>query len=436
MPLESAAIPDHAGMSEVGTRPTLMVSNLPTRQSFLSALAAGVLLLGVSGSLLLLGFLTWPLMTADRSAGQPATWPGNKLLLIQGKGQAVSQGLEVRALSPKGWAIVSSNQTSLNARSYPLLQWSLVGLHPELKAVFLWQTADDNPKRWYAAALPWSGDGPQVLSLAQYGAWQGTITTFEIALYGRLQKPVVVEQLELMPMSVSALLKSLWTEWTAFAGWSDRSINFVSRGPSRAFIQPVPAVAAWVGLALMLYMGWTGLRDSQWDWRVASAVFLIGWMVLDARWQLNLWRQLQETYHRYAGKTWEEKHLAAEDGDLFRFISEVKQRLAGPPQRVFLMIADMGGQERYTFLRAHYYLLPHNVFRLGHDLAGLGHARQGDYVLSLYPAPDQVRFSQSAHVLSWGPNQQLRAEAVFSAPMGSLYKIIGHHTASVPSSLH
>jgi hypothetical protein len=97
------------------------------------------------------------------------------------------------------------------------------------------------------------------------------------------------------------------------------------------------------------------------DPRVLASVVLAGWVLLDARWQLDLWRQLGLTRERYAGKSWLEKRLAAEDTALFRFALDVKARLPPSPQVVYLLASEPDAADRYLQLRLRYHLLPHNV---------------------------------------------------------------------------
>jgi hypothetical protein len=72
---------------------------------------------------------------------------------------------------------------------------------------------------------------------------------------------------------------------------------------------------------------------------VLGIFFIAGWLLLDGRWQFNLVRQIDVTAKQYAGKTWRERHLAAEDGQLFAFVEKVRAKLPPPPRRVFV-VAD------------------------------------------------------------------------------------------------
>src|SRR5207237_9270546 len=90
---------------------------------------------------------------------------------------------------------------------------------------------------------------------------------------------------------------------------------------------------------------------------VIGAMFVVAWFVLDARWTFNLVREARETTHRYGGKDWREKHLAADDGPLFAFIEKARKVLPAAPTRVFVL-ADA----HYFRGRAAFHLYPHNVW--------------------------------------------------------------------------
>jgi hypothetical protein len=214
----------------------------------------------------------------------------------------------------------------------------------------------------------------------------------------------------------------IWSDWTIFSGWSQRSINFIESGPRNALVPLILAVAAWVGLALLLYGIWKVIQRQHWNWRVAGMVFLLGWVVIDIHWQANLWHQLQETHDRYDGKGWQEKHLAAEDGPLFKFIAEIKANLSSTPQRIFLVAAKLLEEDDYTRLRARYHLLPHNIYDYGAQLPSQGHAQADDYILILGTVPE-LTFDANRQLLQWG-GQALAARKIYATSMGTLYKAL------------
>ena len=98
------------------------------------------------------------------------------------------------------------------------------------------------------------------------------------------------------------------------------------------------SLVTWVpGMLLFLFQsymaGWDWLKQY---WRVGVGILLtsllwivlLGWIVLDARWQWNLLRQNLATTEQFAGKSWAQKHRAAEDAELFEFAQNAKRLLS------------------------------------------------------------------------------------------------------------
>jgi hypothetical protein len=383
--------------------------------------AVGWMLL--SGALLVSGFLAYHLPLFQDNLSSPEVWKGNRLHLIEGKGGGVDGGLEIRALSAQEQAIISSGRVAVRAEQYAFLQYEFQGFQSNMEPVFFWRRAEA-PARLVSLPLEGGRKGSAVVRLARHEAWQGTIIEFGIGFHRILPAPVIIKELIFKPASAATLLAAVWSEWTTFEGWTQRSINFVEGHDRDALLPPVPAVAAWVGLALLLYGIWSFWRGQRWDWRVGGVVFLLGWVALDLRWQAGLWSQLQETYDRYGGKDWKAKHLAAEDGPLFGFITAVKSQLPPPPQRIFLVTATSLENESYTRQRAYYHLLPYNVHSYGAYPPGSAHAQEGDYVLILGAIPE-LAFSAEQQLLRWGrgSKKQLAVERIYTASLGTLYKV-------------
>src|SRR5699024_5071867 len=188
----------------------------------------------------------------------------------------VGNVLKVQSLSPGGQAIISSGNVALAAEKYPILEYQVQGLHVDMEPVFFWRRAAE-PNRVASLPLRWNVSGDTLVRLAHHSAWQGTIIELGIGFHKNLSEPVLVKQLSLKPLSIGALWAVLWSDWTTFQGWSQRSINFVDSGSGDAFIPLLSGVAVWVGLVLALY----GIGHVFWhwegDWRVVGITFLLGW---------------------------------------------------------------------------------------------------------------------------------------------------------------
>src|SRR5699024_5324064 len=127
----------------------------------------------------------------------------------------------------------------------------------------------------------WNAKGNTLVRLAHHSAWQGTIIELGIGFHKNLSEPVLIKQLTLKPLSIATLWAVLWSDWTTFQGWSQRSINFVDSGSEEALIPLVSGMAVWVGLALVLYGIGKIFQHRYWNWRVAGMAFLLGWVAID-----------------------------------------------------------------------------------------------------------------------------------------------------------
>ena len=137
-------------------------------------------------------------------------------------------------------------------------------------------------------------------------------------------------------------------------------------------------------------------------------------------------RQLQEriikaTEARYAGKQGDERLLAGLDGELYRFLLDVRRQLPDrPANKLFIISAEPGD---FWSGRARYHLLPHNGYMKFSQPPSAGVARQGDFVLVLSPLPG-VRYDRNRQILEW-TGGELPVDLLHSATSGALFRVRG-----------
>ncbi|NJN47651.1 MAG: hypothetical protein HC808_15550 [Candidatus Competibacteraceae bacterium] len=251
---------------------------------------------------------------------------GNALNVSAGQGGAVDDSLEILQVSSQGVAFAGITGITLSADTYSLLEWSVDGFQTGVDIHFIWAT-QANPANMQKILLK-PGNGNNLLDLNEEQSWRGTIAGMGIMVSGRLSNPVVVHRLELQQSNKPgplALLKRFWNDWTFLEPWSQRSINFIEGMPRKALLTPVPAIALWVGVCFVIYFGLFVTRRVPLTGLPFTLFVLAGWLMLDARWQWNLWHQLESTKIQFSDKTPEEKRLAGEDGGLFQFILDIKK---------------------------------------------------------------------------------------------------------------
>jgi hypothetical protein len=375
--------------------------------------ATGGALLAVST--LLLFYLTGGLT----AVAQSVVLPGAKLQLVSGAGGQTSVGLEIRETGPQGWAMAQGLVRMAQAAAYRQFSWQVDGLQSGGELRLVWATLAD-PKTLQDKALPPAGPDGGVIDLGAEPGWRGRIVLVGLAVRGPLSQPLVVRRLELRPaaLAASALLGEMATDWTTFEDWSQRSINYTAGAPVNALFPPVLVVALWVGFGAALYALFDPPRRAPGALLPYAALFLLGWLVLDLRWQWDLRQRLERTEARFAGKSEEDRRLAALDGGFYRFLQEVRRRLPERPVRLFIVTADPSS---FFAGRARYHLLPHNSYAGFTHLPPPGTARVGDYVLIVSPFAS-ARYDPERRLLE-GQGVQLPAEMLHAAASGALYRV-------------
>jgi hypothetical protein len=150
------------------------------------------------------------------------------------------------------------------------------------------------------------------------------------------------------------------------------------------------------------------------DPRILWAIVVAGWLLLDLRFQVNLWRQLAQTAATFAGKTGEEKRLASDDHELYVLMKEVRAALPAPPVRIHFIADDQALRTRGS-----YFLYPQNVYYSDGTRARKPvpeELRSGDYVL-LFLTND-LGYDSAAQALVWPDGRRKLAEQILSRPPG------------------
>lgn len=392
------------------------ISCRPARRFLLWMLAAS------GGALLtVLTLLLFYLSGGLAQVAPPVILAGASLQLTSGQGAQTAAGLEIRQPGPQELTVVRGSIRRIQANLYRRLSWRVSGLKSDHEIWLVWATLDDPRTTRERLLPPGSADGG-VLDLSAEPGWQGRIIAIGLVVRGPLAQPLVVHGLELqpMPLTTGQLLRQMVEDWTVFEDWSQRSINYTSGAPLNALFPPAPMAALWVGFSAVLYALFRPPRRAPGELTPYAALFLIGWLALDLRWQWDLGQRLERTAESFAGKDETARRLAALDGELYRFLLEVRQRLPEQPVRLLIVSADPGG---FLARRARYHLSPHNSYAGFARLPHPGEARAGDYVLILAPLND-MRYDHERRLLE-SAGVQLPAERLHVAASGALFRVKG-----------
>jgi hypothetical protein len=286
---------------------------------------------------------------------------------------------------------------------------------PPSELVFVWRTRE-HPRRSFAKRIQWLINGAAPLDMHDDENWHGTVTGVALLVRGKLDSPLRLEALRLPALSPGAIAGQALREWGAGIPLQGSSIAF-PLDPERGYsLPPLPAVGIAVGMAMLAYVllaRWRGFRR---DPRALWAIFLGGWLLLDLRWQLNLWRAAVATAIQFAGKTSDEKHRVAIDSALFSIVQQAKDRLPPPPARIEIS-CDSGA----ICIRTAFLLLPHNVSvmlaRRGNPLPGPEELRSGEYVYIVFN--NRLAYDTEHQQLVWADGRTKPA-ALLLAQQGAL----------------
>lgn len=351
----------------------------------------------------------------------PVALTGASLQLTSGQGAQTPAGLEIRQSGPQDLVVIRGSTRRVQANLYRHFSWRVSGLEPNQEVWLVWATADD-PRTTRKRVLPSAGPDGGILDLGAEPGWRDRIIAIGLVVSGPLTQPLLVRGLELrpMPLTTGQLLRQMVVDWTAFEDWSQRSINYTAGAPLNALFPPMLMTALWFSFSAVLYAMFNPPRRTPGVWTPYAALFLIGWLLLDVRWQWDLGQRLARTAESFAGKDETARRLAALDGEFYQFLLEVRQRLPEKPARLFIVSADSS-----SFLagRARYHLLPHNGYAGFARLPHPGETRAGDYVLILAPLND-MRYDHERQVLE-NAGVQLPAERLHVATAGALFRVRG-----------
>lgn len=339
-------------------------------------------------------------------------WDGATLTLSKGQGHPTQGKLLIHRLTDQGIAIAALTPPVFQADDYATVNWSVSGIRPGMEMEFMWRTAEN---RVFVRPLVWEDNVIQPLRMTEDENWHGQITDLAIIFKGMTDAPISVNNVSLDPLSLSGTLRELAGNWFAFSKWQQTSINFVDMDSYGKKFTPTFAALVITLVAMAIYIILCVTKKNPLNASIIWGIILLGWLLLDVRWQLNLFHQLGITSNEYAGKSWEEKHLAAEDQGLFDFTRQIKSKLPPAATRI-LLFSDVD----YIRGRGAYHLYPHNVLAR-RDFPDASRFHSGDYIALFLK--QRVKYDPAKKLLTWGDGQSLKADMLLFSNGNALFRV-------------
>lgn len=374
---------------------------------------SGLLIAGVAVSLLLAAIVH---SDGNWRSGPPAiSVDGSAFALVRGRGHRDERTFVLDATDGERLAVLSARVAPFGADGHPRVDFNLHSTDVlPVELVFLWRT-QERPNRNFSKPLTWTGTRIAPLDLGPDDGWAGSITGVALVARGVLPRPLVLESLSVPTVSVATVLEDIANQWAAFIPIVAASVT-LPFDDERSHYKTLLATLACGGFVAAAIYWLLTRRAFPRDPRVYGAIFIAAWLILDARFQVNLWRQLTRTAAMFAGKTGEEKRLASDDHELYTLMREVSMALPAPPVRIHFIADDLALRTRGS-----YFLYPQNVYHSNAKRARKPvpeELRSGDYVL-LFLTGD-LGYDSAMQMLVWRDGRGKAAEEILSRPPGLL----------------
>ncbi len=370
------------------------------------AITAGVAAL--SGLLLFAAYLAVVVPGAWFTRASQRVFTPADMALAQGTGEVRSGALLVSSPGENGTTVITLN-TDFRSDQYLGIDWRLKGIPDNAEVRLLWKTDVGGGRTSIANGVVEAGE-VRPFVLARNPAWVGRVKGIALAVRAPLDAPLKVEAVVARPLSAADYLRERLAEWVTFEPFNGASINTLTGGADAQDL-PLPAyagVAFLIAAAVLLVLWRFGRGALRTGLGLACSIgglFLAAWLLVDLRWAVNLARETRLLAATYAGKTPEERHRAAEDGELYAFIEKARAIMPKAPARVFVAAG-----EHYFRGRAAYHLYPHNVqFEAFRDfVAPPAWIKPGDWILVYHRRG--VQYDAAQKMLRWDGNPPISAE--------------------------
>ncbi len=348
-----------------------------------------------------------------RERAAPLDRLGRQLLPNNANAKPSGDAMTVANRPDAPLVILAAGTLPIRAADYGRAVIDADPLPKDVEAALIWVRRDE-PGRPFEQRL--AQDGARIVPTVLDGNpdWRDDIAFVAIGIKGPMERPWSLHSFRLEPLGIGGIAADIVQGWTSLERWDGRSINvlFGGRDEQRAWLPPL----AFAASAFAAVVAWLLARRRG---RIAAPAllalpFLIGWLVLDVRWQANLAEQAGLTWSAYGGRSLDDRHAAMDDGDLYKFARAAIAKLPETPVRIYAT-SDF----EYFRRRAGYHLYPHNV--LAYNWADPSVMQPGDYVF-LYQKAD-VGYDTGRRLLLWKSGPTLPVTPLLAQRGAGLFQV-------------
>jgi hypothetical protein len=307
----------------------------------------------------LLAIILWQAIFVPRLAqdwfGGATEIPAAQIAIIQGKTSENLNGFQL--IAPVNRSVVLEATVPLaRAEAQPHLHWFVQRKDEKAEASLKWMAGataasqplsfkkDGRAEEWVANADP---------------RWLGNVPVLRLEI--QTDAPITLGPLTLRADSVAQRLKLMWEGWFGARPWKMADINFIeATDATENYYFNLTMIGA-----LLLVVGAYAIHQHWYQqpvrFEVLTMVFLVGWALSTVRWEAELVQKVALSWQRYAGKTLEEKHLAADDHEYYWVVNAIMPHVANTPKFTAPVPIHFAKTERYDTGKLNYYAAPNPV---------------------------------------------------------------------------
>jgi len=321
-----------------------------------------------------------------------------------------------------GALVITGVQQNLAVVRVPMQAFSAKGyLYADLEF--------EDAGRQVSVMLTWNGPSPErsielihtgvwggLVRLDRAPAWKKEIGSLELVVGGADPLGARLKRLTLSGHGATQSMRHAVTETTRVfnRAASISAIDF-SDGRRPRHLQLTPLAVAVCVLALLWFVLLCRVfgRAPGPLLPLLGGALLLGWLLLDLRWQWELSVHTARTWNDYAGQPWLERYRAMGNGDIADFLFEAREHL--PEEPAWVMFS---GDEFRATRRGPHFLYPHS--------AVAGRARPdslqpGDFVVLFRRA--EPGFDRANNVLRWEDGGAVPARQLWRNNEGGVYEV-------------
>jgi hypothetical protein len=272
------------------------------------------------------------------------------------RGESLRRGL---LWAPKadadGVLIIRLTDRTIDTALFPTLHLAALADTPPIAARLLWRQAG-GVMTTFAKTIPWRSSGHERVALAGDSQWQGHVAGLALAFKLQPNAAVLFQSATLEPDTGASVLSQIAGEWLDREPWGLYSVNYLYGGAPNPRVPLVPAAFLVAATAFLIYRVLAKRKGLTPSLAVGVVFAVAAWITVDARWQYNLLSNLYITAEKYGGKSLDEKHRAAEDGNIYRIAETIRKGLPAGVTKVTL-VSDLSDSELFLG-KLRYYLFP------------------------------------------------------------------------------